>query len=39
MTNKEKPNLFEERMDGYGGAYNNSQNYLVFVNKQIKFTH
>lgn len=28
MTNKEKPNLFEERMDGYGGAYNNSQNYL-----------
>lgn len=25
---KLKPNLFEERMNGYGGAYNNSQNYL-----------
>ena len=28
MTNKEKPNLYEERMNGYGGGYNNSQNYL-----------
>jgi len=26
--NKEKPNLYEERMDGYGGGYNNNQNYL-----------
>jgi predicted O-methyltransferase YrrM len=25
---KEKPNLYEERMNGAGGAYNNSQNYL-----------
>ena len=28
MNNKQKPNLYEERMSGYGGAYNNSQNYL-----------
>ena len=25
---KQKPNLFEERMNGWGGQYNNSQNYI-----------
>ena len=28
MNAKQKPNLYEERMNGYGAGYNNSQNYL-----------
>jgi len=28
MKNKEKPDLYEERMSGQGGAYDNRQNYL-----------
>ena len=35
--NKEKPDLYEERMHGYGGAYNNTQNYLNGLDELCKF--
>jgi len=35
--NKEKPDLYEERMHGYGGAYNNTQNYLKGLDELCKF--
>ena len=33
----EKPNLYEERMDGQGGAYQNRQNYLKGLDDMCKF--